>query len=69
MFTFLPILIGFETHFSNHGLKKESLLISQCCFPLIWLRDSIITHAVSGSSNITPSGPGGCVLSGLAWFQ
>lgn len=66
MFTFHPILIGFETYFSNNGLKKEPLLIPQYYFSLIWLTDSIITHTVSGSSNITPSGPGVYVLSGLA---
>ncbi len=66
MFTLHSILTGFETNFSNHELKKDPLLIPQCCFSLIWLIDSIIPHAVSGSSNITPSGPGVCVLSGLA---
>ncbi len=58
--------IKFETNFSNRELKKDTLLIPQCCFSLIWLTDSIIPHAVSGSSNITPSGPGVYVLSGLA---
>ncbi len=62
VFTLHQILTGFETNFSNRELKKDTLLIPQCCFSLIWLTDSIIPHAVSGSSNITPSGPGVCFI-------